>query len=72
MPIEVDLSEELVGAATTAAFAGGWSVEAQIEYWAHIGKCALENSELPSQIVQQTMLALQEMKLQSPQSYHFG
>jgi hypothetical protein len=48
------------------------AVPKQIEYWARIGKAVLENPELPLQVIQDTMLCLEETKAGQLAPYSFG
>lgn len=44
----------------------------QIEYWARIGKFALENSDMPLDMIQDTMLSLEEAKTGLGAPYEVG
>jgi hypothetical protein len=47
-------------------------VPKQIEYWARIGKAVLENPDLPLQVIQDTMLSLEEAKAGQLTPYSFN
>lgn len=77
MAVAVELSSALVedakvvGAKVVGA-AEHRSVPKQIEYWARIGKAVLENPDLPLQVIQDTMLSLEETKAGQLAPYSFG
>lgn len=62
MPIAVKLSDALVADAKATAAMEHRSVPRQIEYWARIGKTALEKPDLPLQMVLATLLSREEAK----------
>ncbi len=71
MAVALKLSDELIEDAKTTAAAEHRSVPKQIEYWARIGKAVLENPELPLRFIQDTMLALEEVKAGKVSEYQF-
>jgi hypothetical protein len=62
MPIAVELSDALVEHAKSTAATEHRSVPKQIEHWDRIGKTALENPDLPLQMILATLLSLEEAK----------
>ena len=70
--IALKLSDSLVEDAKVVGAAEHRSVPRQIEYWARIGKAVLENPELPLQVIQDTMLSLEEAKAGQLAPYSFG
>jgi hypothetical protein len=62
MPIAIKLPDDLVNDAKAAATVEHRSVPKQIEHWARIGKTALENPDLPLQMILATLLSLDEAK----------
>ncbi len=72
MAINVKLPEALVETAKRYAAIEHRSVPKQIEYWARIGKCVLENPDMPLRMIQDTMLSLEEAKAGQAAPYQFG
>jgi hypothetical protein len=70
--IALKLSDSLVEDAKVIGAAEHRSVPKQIEYWARIGKAVLENPELPLQVIQDTMLSLEEAKAGHLAPYSYG
>lgn len=55
VPIRID--EGIYDEAKKVARAESRSIPSQIEYWAKIGKCALDNPDLPIEFIQQLLIA---------------
>ena len=72
MSVALKLSDALVKDAKATAAAEHRSVPKQIEYWARIGKTVLENPDMPLQMIQDTMLSLEEAKAGQLATYNFG
>jgi hypothetical protein len=72
MAVALKLSDALVEDAKVVGAAEHRSVPKQIEYWARIGKAVLENPDLPLQVIQDTMLSLEEAKAGQLAPYSFG
>ncbi len=72
MPTAITLSELLIEEAKPFAQAMHRSIAEQIEYWARLGKVAEENSDLPIQILQDTLISLEEVKAGNLSAYQFG
>ena len=56
----VRLSKDLVDQARLSAKAEFRTVQGQLEYWALVGKAALENPDLPIEFVSEALLGLNE------------
>ncbi len=69
MPINVKLSESIVGQAKHYAIIEHRSVPKQIEYWSQIGKIAIENKGLHFAMIRGILIADQET---SGGEYPFG
>lgn len=72
MAVALKLSEKLVTDTKASAALEHRSVPEQIEYWARIGKFALENSDMPLDMIQDTMLSLEEAKAGLGAPYEVG
>jgi len=65
VPIRID--ESIYYAAKKVASAECRSIPNQIEYWAKLGKCALDNPDLPIEFIKEVMLSkLQDKSLAEP------
>lgn len=58
VPIRID--EEIYNAAKKVASAECRSIPNQIEFWAKIGKCALDNPELPIEFLKELLISKQQ------------
>ena len=58
--VSVRINEELVKEARLAAQAEFRTVQGQLEFWANVGRAALDNPDLPVTFVAETLLALAE------------
>jgi hypothetical protein len=70
--VALKLSDSLVEDAKVVGAVEHRSAPKQIEYWARIGKAVLENPDLPLQVIQDTMLSLEEAKAGQLTPYSFG
>ena len=61
----VNLSGELVMQAKAYAQADHRSMAKQIEYWAMMGRLALENPDLPIDFIRETMVAVNEQPIKA-------
>lgn len=68
----IQLSDEIVKDAKVSGKASGRSAPSQIEYWAKIGKIAIENPDLPYSCIQEIMLGIQEINAGKVSEYTFG
>ena len=57
MSIAIRIDETIYNAAKKIANAEYRSIPNQIEYWAMIGKCALDNPDLPIELIKDILLA---------------
>ena len=58
--ISVRIDETLVDAARTAAKAEFRTVQGQVEFWAKVGRAALDNPDLPVSFVAESLAAMAE------------
>lgn len=58
--LSVRIDDELVGAARAAAKAEFRSVQGQLEFWAKVGRAALDNPDLPASFVAESLMSLAE------------
>ena len=60
MSIAIKLPDELVRAAKLRAQIEHRSAPKQIEFWAEIGRCAIDNPELPVPFILDAIISLKE------------
>ena len=72
MAVAMKLSDDLVEDAKIVAAAEHRSVPKQIEYWARIGKAALDNPDMPLRLILDTMLAIEEVRAGQVSPYVFS
>lgn len=58
--LSVRIDEALVHAARVAAKAEFRTVQGQVEYWAKVGRAALDNPDLPVSFVAESLVSLAE------------
>jgi hypothetical protein len=58
--LSVRMDDELVGAARVAAKAEFRTVQGQIEFWAKVGRAALDNPDLPASFIAESLMSLAE------------
>jgi hypothetical protein len=58
--LSVRIDENLVNAARIAAKAEFRTVQGQVEYWAKVGRAALDNPDLPVSFVAESLMSLGE------------
>ena len=58
--ISVRIDEELVRAARTASKAEFRTVQGQVEFWAKVGRAALDNPELPASFIAESLMSMAE------------
>lgn len=56
----VRIDEELVNAARDAAKAEFRTVQGQLEFWAKVGRAALDNPDLPASFIAETLMSMAE------------
>ena len=72
MTITVRLNDDIVNSAKKYAKIEHRSMAKQIEYWATIGKLAMENPDLPVTFIIDTLIALEDVKNGDVTEYTFG
>lgn len=60
MSISVRLDDELVNQARSAAKAEFRTVQGQLEFWAKVGRAALDNPDLPAEFIAESLMAMSE------------
>ena len=60
--MSVRIDKELVNAARNAAKAEFRTVQGQMEFWAKVGRAALDNPELPASFIAESLMSLAEPK----------
>ena len=58
--ISVRIDETLVDAARAAAKAEFRTVQGQVEFWAKVGRAALDNPDLPASFIAESLMSLAE------------
>ena len=58
--ISVRIDEALVDAARAAAKAEFRTVQGQVEFWAKVGRAALDNPDLPASFIAESLMGLAE------------
>ncbi len=57
MGVPVRINAKIYNAAKKVANAEYRSIPAQIEFWATVGRCALENPDLPVEFIRDTLIS---------------
>lgn len=60
MSVSVRIDEALVEEARAAARAEFRTVQGQIEFWAKVGRAALDNPDLPASFIAESLMAMNE------------
>ena len=60
MGIPIRIDETIYNAAKQVANAECRSIPHQIEFWAKVGKCALDNPELPIEFLKELLISKQQ------------
>jgi hypothetical protein len=60
MSVSVRIDDSLVEQARAAAKAEFRTVQGQIEFWAKVGRAALDNPDLPASFIAESLMALAE------------
>ena len=60
MSVSVRIDEALVNQARAAAKAEFRTVQGQIEFWARVGRAALDNPDLPASFIAESLIAMNE------------
>lgn len=58
--LSVRIDENLISAARVAAKAEFRTVQGQVEYWAKVGRAALDNPDLPVSFIAESLMSLAE------------
>jgi hypothetical protein len=58
--VSVRIDEELISAARKAARAEFRTVQGQVEFWAKVGKAALDNPDLPASFIAESLMSMAE------------
>ena len=58
--VSVRMDDDLVSAARAAAKAEFRTVQGQIEFWAKVGRAALDNPDLPASFVAESLMSMAE------------
>ena len=58
--VSVRIDEDLVKAARTAAQAEFRTVQGQVEFWAKVGRAALDNPDLPASFIAESLMSMAE------------
>ena len=58
--VSVRIDEELVIAARAAAKAEFRTVQGQVEFWAKVGRAALDNPDLPASFIAESLMSMAE------------
>lgn len=72
MAISVRISDKLVNEAKIYSKAEKRSLTGQIEYWALIGKCAIDNPDLTYNMIKEMLIGLTELEQGESTEYKFG
>ncbi|TPE54067.1 hypothetical protein FJM67_05485 [Maribrevibacterium harenarium] len=62
MSVSVRLDDELVNQARAAAKAEFRTVQGQLEFWAKVGRAALDNPDLPADFIAESLMSMSEPK----------
>jgi hypothetical protein len=60
MGIAISIDETIYNEAKKVAHSKFRSIPQQIEFWASLGKCALDNPDLPIELIKETLLSKQQ------------
>lgn len=58
--VSVRIDEDLVNSARLAAKAEFRTVQGQVEFWAKVGRAALDNPDLPASFITESLMSLAE------------
>jgi hypothetical protein len=58
--VSVRIDEDLVSAARTAAKAEFRTLQGQLEFWAKVGRAALDNPDLPASFIAESLMSMAE------------
>lgn len=63
--VSVRIDEDLVNAARMTAKAEFRTVQGQVEFWAKVGRAALDNPELPASFIAESLMSMAEPREES-------
>ena len=63
--VSVRIDEDLVNAARMTAKAEFRTVQGQVEFWAKVGRAALDNPELPASFIAERLISMAEPREES-------
>lgn len=63
--VSVRIDEELVKSARSAAKAEFRTVQGQVEFWAKVGRAALDNPDLPASFIAESLMSMAEPREES-------
>ena len=63
--VSMRIDESLINAARTAAKAEFRTVQGQVEFWAKVGRAALDNPDLPASFIAENLMGLAEPREES-------
>jgi hypothetical protein len=72
MTIAVRISDELANNAKKYSKVDCRSVTGQVEYWARIGKCAIDNPDLTYEFIKDLLLSIEELDSGKKSEFKFG
>jgi hypothetical protein len=58
--VSIRIDETLVNAARSAAKSEFRTLQGQIEFWAKVGRAALDNPDLPASFIAESLMAMNE------------
>ncbi len=58
--VSMRIDESLISAARAAAKAEFRTVQGQVEFWAKVGRAALDNPDLPASFIAESLMSLAE------------
>lgn len=72
MTTVVRISEKLANEVKKYAHVEHRSITGQVEYWASIGKCAIENPDLSFDYIKDVLISVDELDQGERSEYKFG
>lgn len=58
--VSVRIDEDLIASARVAAKAEFRTVQGQVEFWAKVGRAALDNPDLPASFIAESLMSMAE------------
>ena len=72
MSLAVRISDDILNEARLHSKIDNRSVAGQIEYWAKIGKCAVDNPDLSYTLIKDIIQGIEEINMGKYSEYKFG